>query len=106
MQIQTGSATFGQILKALRKEKCLEQEQVVEHLTISINYLSLLENDHRKCSLDVMRQFARVYQLPFEKLLFLIGIRRLPHELSKNEIDIFEQSVQVLNLVFTQLSLR
>lgn len=62
-----GFETFGDDVKAARKQMRLSRQKVAEILDISQVYLSDIENDHRIPSLPVLIQLIKLFGLPTER---------------------------------------
>lgn len=61
--------TFGQILRSLREERNLKQDDICEALNIEQSTLSNYENDRRKPKLDLAIKVADFFNVPLDYLL-------------------------------------
>ncbi len=61
---------LGEIIKALRKQKALNQVQLSESCGITVTYLSLIENGKKEPTLSLLKTIANSLQVPLPILLF------------------------------------
>lgn len=80
---------LGSILKAARKTKKLTREKVAESVGISVRYLSALENEHKKPSLNLLYRLVRVLEMSADTIFY-------PE--IKNKSDEIEQLMRMLSL--------
>ncbi|WP_442596552.1 helix-turn-helix domain-containing protein [Neobacillus sp. D3-1R] len=60
---------LGEELRRLRMERGMSLEQAANEIGITKQYLSMVENGHRKSvSFDIMTNIARCYQIPLDYL--------------------------------------
>ena len=71
---------IGKTVKFLRIAKGLKQAELSEHLDVSKNYISLIENDKREPSLSFLKELAKVLDVP-------VGMFFLEMDMSKKEIS-------------------
>ena len=55
----TSAPVFGSVLRRLRRERGMTQEQLAEAADLHVNHVSFLERGMRTPSLDVVLQIAR-----------------------------------------------
>ena len=60
-------------LQELRKNKNLTQEQAAKILTISVQYLSMLENGSRNPSDTLKQKMAKLYGCDIADIFFIIN---------------------------------
>lgn len=58
----------GEILKQLRKEKKLTQQQLAERLNVSRSVLAMIESEKQKGSIDLQRQIANFFNVSLDYL--------------------------------------
>jgi len=61
---------FGQALKLLRRSQGLNQSALAKKLDISRSYISELESGNRTPSLDLLKRYAEVFNVPVSSLVF------------------------------------
>ena len=61
---------LGKAIKQLRKQKNYNQKQFCDIVEITQTYLSLLENNKRKPSMEVLEKIASKLETPFAVLLW------------------------------------
>lgn len=61
---------FGQALKLLRRYQGLNQSNLAKRLDVSRSYISELESGNRTPSLDLLRRYAEVFNVPVSSLVF------------------------------------
>lgn len=54
---------IGKIMKSVRKSRGLTQEQVAEKLGLASRYISDIERDKTKCSLDTLVRLCNIYHI-------------------------------------------
>jgi XRE family transcriptional regulator, regulator of sulfur utilization len=62
---------IGETIKVLRTKKKLRQKDLAARCGLSQNYLSQIENGHRKPTLDSLESISSVLDIPFPILSFL-----------------------------------
>ncbi len=63
--------TLGQTLKLLRTAANLKQAPLAQDLGVTVNYLSLVENNRREPSLSFLKKFAEQMDVPLGYFLWL-----------------------------------
>lgn len=61
---------LGKTIKRLRVERGISQRDLAEDAEVTPSFLSLLENDHRRPSLIVLRRIAGALGVPEEVLIW------------------------------------
>jgi transcriptional regulator with XRE-family HTH domain len=61
---------FGQALKLLRRHQGLNQSALAAKLGVSRSYISELESGNRTPSLDLLRRYSDVFDVPVSSLVF------------------------------------
>lgn len=56
--------TVGEAVKMTRTASGLKQKEIASRLSVTVNYLSLIENGKREPSLSILRSLARVLNVP------------------------------------------
>ena len=74
---------IGNVLKLVRTRKNLTQQEMADTLGISQNYLSLIESNKKKPSIDLITEFAKVLKISTEALLFASS--EIPKELDDED---------------------
>lgn len=80
---------IGSIIKTERKKKGLSQKQLANHCSITVTYLSLIENDKKEPTVSLLRTLAENLNLPLPILLFM----------SLDDEDIPESKKEFFNIV-------
>jgi len=60
---------LGQNIRAYRKQAELSQEELAEKASLSVIFLSLLENGHRTASFDSLLRIAKALGIKLENLV-------------------------------------
>jgi len=60
-------------LKEIRKKNGLSQLEASKNLNITSDYLSMLENGKRTCSIKLVNSLAKLYKVPPEKIFLSIN---------------------------------
>lgn len=90
--------TLGHVLKLLRINKGLNQNNMANLLGLSQNYLSLIECDKRRPSSEKIARFADALNVSKEGLLFATS--EVPNELSsQDEAKFVELQHNILSLL-------
>lgn len=55
---------FGQLIKDSRKNKNLTQEQLAERVGVSLRYISKIENEGKKPSVEVLENLVHILTIP------------------------------------------
>lgn len=61
---------FGQALKLLRRYQGINQANLAKKLGVSRSYISELESGNRTPSIDLLRRYADVFNVPVSSLVF------------------------------------
>lgn len=80
---------IGSIIKAERKKRGLSQSQLAARCSITVTYLSLIENDKKEPTVSLLRTIAENLNLPLPILLFM----------SLDDEDIPESKKEFFNIV-------
>lgn len=80
---------IGNIIKVARKKIGLSQGQLADRCSITVTYLSLIENDKKEPTISLLRTIAENLKLPLPILLFL----------SLDDEDIPESKKEFFNIV-------
>ncbi len=64
------SAEFGKRLRGLRKQRGMTQEQLAEDLNISLEHMRQIEKGTRSCSIAILDDIARYFNVSSDHLLF------------------------------------
>ena len=70
------TCTFGTVLRTLRLLAGKRQKDVATSVDISENFLSQVENDRKRPSVELITRFASYYDVPPKILLWYVGERR------------------------------
>lgn len=62
---------IGSIIKAERKKRGLSQNQLAARCSITVTYLSLIENDKKEPTVSLLRTIAENLNLPLPILIFM-----------------------------------
>lgn len=62
---------IGSIIKAERKKRDLSQNQLAARCSITVTYLSLIENNKKEPTVSLLRTIAENLNLPLPILLFM-----------------------------------
>lgn len=93
----------GNILKLLRTSIGFTQSQMAEMLSISANYLSLIEQNKKVPSNDSIKAFASYLRISEAALKFICS--EVPTELNEKDSKDFQRLQQnILSLLIFQLS--
>ena len=85
---------LGNAIRALRKEKGLNQKKFSELCKISQTYLSQIENNKKTPNLSVIEHMGNVIGIPIPVILFL----------AINEEDIFKEKRHFFNILSPSIS--
>lgn len=81
---------LGEELRRLRMERSMSLEQAANEIGITKQYLSMVENGHRKSvSFDIMTNIARCYQIPLDYLSNFIEDEKPKATLSEKELELW-----------------
>ena len=80
---------IGSIIKAERKKRGLSQNQLAARCSITVTYLSLIENDKKEPTVSLLRTIAENLNLPLPILIFM----------SLDDEDIPESKKEFFNIV-------
>lgn len=69
------AAAFGAVLRELRLQRSLTQEQLADEADLDRTFISYLEHAHRSPSLDTMLAISRGLRIPLAQLASLIEER-------------------------------
>lgn len=85
---------MGSILKHLRIASRIKQKTMAEQLGISPTYLSMIENDQREPSIEILEKYAGSLDVP---LAFLILQTESGHQnLNSEQLELFDQIRRLL----------
>lgn len=80
---------IGNIIKTERKKRGWSQKQLADRCSITVTYLSLIENDKKEPTVSLLRTLAENLNLPLPILLFM----------SLDDDDIPESKKEFFNIV-------
>lgn len=63
------SKSFGEVVRARRKDLALSQELVAERAGIHATYVGMVERGERNCSLDIAEAIGKALEIPVSKLI-------------------------------------
>jgi|AntRauTorckE5430_2_1112549.scaffolds.fasta_scaffold14891_1 transcriptional regulator with XRE-family HTH domain len=79
---------IGETIKELRKLKKYKQSDFAEQCEITTTYLSLIENNKKNPSLDVLQKISNALEIPYPILAFL---SMNPDEISEEKRELYLQ---------------
>lgn len=85
------SVDLGETIKHLREEKRYTLGDFASKVEISISYLSLIENDKKKPSWDVLQRISSSLEMPLY-VIFLEAVLNTTHE--DNEVNAVRQALK------------
>lgn len=62
---------IGEVIVNLRKQKGIKQKEIAEGLGISVPYLSRIENNEQKPSVDLIVKIANFLDVPVSAIVFM-----------------------------------
>src|SRR5438552_2246067 len=74
---------LGKTIRRLRLEQGISQQELARTAELTASFLSLLENDHRRPSLTVLRRLATAFKVPEEVLVW--DAVELPNDLPEKD---------------------
>jgi len=77
---------IGKTIKFLRIAKGIKQAELAEKLSVTTNYISLVENDKREPSLSFLKELSVALDIP-------VGLLFLDLDMSKKEVSPQERDV-------------
>lgn len=99
--------TTGQLIKIARIEKKLSQENISEKLSISKNYISLVENDKKDPSLNFLREVSKLLEIPLILLIWeKIDIPKGKTEEERKISSQLEKMLETAQNLFAQKTLK
>ena len=94
---------IGNVLKLLRASKGLTQNQMSKQLSISQNYLSLIEQDKKMPSIDAITSFASSLSISKHALIFVSS--KVPKDLKGMDIEhLLKLQQNLLSLIRFQIN--
>ena len=60
---------LNEALKQIRKFHGLKQNQLAEKLEISTSYLSEIESNQKKVSMEILQKYSEVFSIPMSSLM-------------------------------------
>lgn len=94
---------LGTTLKHLRIASHIKQKAMAERLGISPAYLSMIENDQREPSIEIIEKYAEILDVPVT--LLTLHAENHFQDLNREQLKLFEQIRQLL-FQFQKLKLR
>ena len=93
------SQTFGEVIRAARKEKGYSQRELAKQIGLDFTYLSKLENNRADYAPkeNVIRIIAQKLDLNEEELIFLSG--RIP----QRDSELLKQHYQAMPALFSRM---
>ena len=93
------SQTFGEVIRAARKEKGYSQRELAKQIGLDFTYLSKLENNRSDYppKENVIRTIAQKLDLNEEELVFLAG--RIP----RRDSELLKQHYQAMPALFRRM---
>ncbi|MFA4873621.1 MAG: helix-turn-helix transcriptional regulator [Patescibacteria group bacterium] len=88
------SETANKIIKDIRIIRKLSQEQMANALDVSVNYISLIENDKKKPGMPFLKTFSAKYNVP---LLLLTRDTLIPKAKTSKERELRDKVVILIN---------
>lgn len=61
---------IGEVIVDLRKQKGIKQKEIAEGLGVSVTYLSRIENNEQKPSVDLITKIATFLDVPVSAIVF------------------------------------
>ncbi len=59
----------GRTIRLLRTSAKMKQQDLAARLEVSVNYLSLIENEHREPSMGLLKRFSQEFDIPASYLM-------------------------------------
>ena len=91
---------LGQAVKRVRKNKGLNQEQFCNKIGITQSFLSGIENNKKKPSIDVIQKIAEVVDMPLPVLFWFTITEKDVHQ---TKLDAFKLLKPTVDKVVTDL---
>jgi len=88
------SNNIGKTIKKIRTSRELSQEQMANNLNVSVNYISLIENNKRKPGMGFLKKFSVKYNIP---LLLLAKEAIIPKAKTPKEKELQNKIVDFIN---------
>ena len=82
--METQILNFGSFIKSKRTNQKIKQKIFAEDIQISATYLSLVENNKVKPSLQLLRTISERFSMEFEDMVLEVFLKDFRHELPKN----------------------
>jgi transcriptional regulator with XRE-family HTH domain len=89
---------LGRTIRKLRTDRGVSQQDLARDADVTPSFLSLLENDHRRPSLLVLRRIAAALDVPEEVLIW--DAVDLPEHLSVTERRMCEMAKSIVRKYF------
>lgn len=87
------SITENEIIKNVRDHRGLSQEQMAKALDVTANYISLIENGHKKPGMSFLEKVSSTYSVP---MILLARDALIPDGNTKAEKEV---RAKVINLI-------
>lgn len=81
-------------IKDIRTARELSQEQMAKDLRVSINYISLIENNKKKPGMGFLKKFSAKYNIP---LLLLAKEAIIPKAKTPKEKEVQNKVINLIN---------
>lgn len=94
---------IGAAIKKRRQELHLQQRELAELCSVSPDYMSTLENDHRRPSLDLLIRIASVLRVPPAYLL--MEATPINEQLPEDTIKLAEEARDVARTLLQRITL-
>ncbi len=86
--------TIHKVIRKVRENNKLSQEQLAKRLKVTANYISLLENGRKKPSLDFLSLFSQQFKMP----LFMVFNEALTIPKTAQEKRVSKQLSELMSL--------
>lgn len=77
---------IGDVIASVRRRKRIEQQELANAIRKSISYLSQIENNRRKPSIQILKLIASALDVPLSALLFMVLEEKHFSDDSKKEL--------------------
>lgn len=92
---------IGKIIQAARHRRGLTQAQLAEAMSVSSNYISLLENDHRDPSWRFVCELASAVKTPLPLLLMKATEESSPNRSSRAQSRATDELMDLFDAVYS-----
>jgi transcriptional regulator with XRE-family HTH domain len=86
--------SISQIIRGIRTAHELSQEQMARDLRVSVNYISLIENNKKKPGMGFLKKFSALYNIP---LLLLASEAVIPKAQTPKEKELQNKVINLIN---------